>query len=224
MNASAPSSHDPVGVAVTRVACVGDSITVGVGTTGDGNAYPAVLGRLLGAGWEVKNFGSSGRTLMRAPGRGHEAYWDTPSFIASRAYAPDVVVIMLGTNDAKAPNWRGGANAYELDGRALLAAYATSAARAQPPRLFLALPPPALLASFTISPLVITNAIIPILRRLAAETGAVIIDVNGAFRPSAAPYFGAGDGRDIGDGIHPNDAGAALIAKTVAEALIRAGR
>ena len=221
MSASGSSCDGPVGVAVTRVACVGDSITVGVGTTGDGNAYPAVLGRLLGAGWAVKSFGSSGRTLMRAPGRGHEAYWDTPSFTASKAYAPHVVVIMLGTNDAKMPNWRGGANAYELDARALLAAYAAAAIR---PRLFLALPPPALLASFTISPLVIANAIVPILWRLAEETGAGIIDVNGAFRPSAAAYFGAGDGRDIGDGTHPNDAGAALIAKTVADALTRAGR
>ena len=48
---------------VVRVACVGDSITAGVGAEG-GKSYPAQLGKMLGDKWEVRNFGVSGSTLL----------------------------------------------------------------------------------------------------------------------------------------------------------------
>jgi hypothetical protein len=48
---------------VIRVACVGDSITQGVHVRGEDN-YPSVLGRLLGARYEVRNFGYLGGTVM----------------------------------------------------------------------------------------------------------------------------------------------------------------
>ena len=48
-----------------RVACVGDSITFGARVEDRKiNSYPAVLGRLLGARYEVRNFGCSGATFM----------------------------------------------------------------------------------------------------------------------------------------------------------------
>ena len=50
----------------TRVACVGDSITFGAGVKNRGkNCYPAVLGNLLGEGYEVRNFGVNGATLLK---------------------------------------------------------------------------------------------------------------------------------------------------------------
>ena len=50
---------------VIKVACVGNSITQGVGVKDQKkDSYPAVLGRLLGDGYEVHNFGFSGRTLL----------------------------------------------------------------------------------------------------------------------------------------------------------------
>ena len=48
-----------------RVACIGDSITAGFGA-GRGNAWPAQLQKVLGALWEVRNFGVSGTTLMKS--------------------------------------------------------------------------------------------------------------------------------------------------------------
>ena len=48
-----------------RVACVGDSITFGAGVADrKNNAYPVVLGKLLGDGVEVRNFGFSARTML----------------------------------------------------------------------------------------------------------------------------------------------------------------
>src|SRR5436309_1389605 len=50
----------------TKVACVGDSITAGAGINDPAhNAYPAQLQKLLGDGYLVKNFGVSGRTLLK---------------------------------------------------------------------------------------------------------------------------------------------------------------
>lgn len=47
-----------------KVACVGDSITYGSYHLTKRN-YPAVLSKMLGAGYCVNNFGFSGRTAMK---------------------------------------------------------------------------------------------------------------------------------------------------------------
>ena len=62
---AAPAPLDPKDFpAPIRVACVGDSITAGFGAP-KGWSYPDQLRMILGAGWEVGNFGVSGRTLLR---------------------------------------------------------------------------------------------------------------------------------------------------------------
>jgi lysophospholipase L1-like esterase len=80
------------------VACVGDSITA----QGNPHGYPAQLGNMLGAQWNVENFGVSGTTLMTHANNPYQKY---PMFQAALASKADVVVIMLGTNDTKASNW-----------------------------------------------------------------------------------------------------------------------
>ena len=50
---------------VVKVACVGNSITYGSGVDNrERDSYPAVLGQLLGKGYEVRNFGVSARHLL----------------------------------------------------------------------------------------------------------------------------------------------------------------
>ena len=97
-----------------KVACVGDSITYGykiVTSNEDGSlgnveyTYPAKLGNLLGEGYEVANFGKSSAYLL-ADDNPHNAksgtsYKDMAEYTASIEYAPDVVIIMLGTNDIR---------------------------------------------------------------------------------------------------------------------------
>jgi len=59
------TSHAQAAAAKIKVACVGDSITFGSGIADRDNAsYPAQLQKLLGDGFEVKNFGVSGRTMI----------------------------------------------------------------------------------------------------------------------------------------------------------------
>ena len=89
---------------VVRVACVGDSITYGAGVADRGkNNYPKVLGRLLGPGYETRNFGVSGATLLK---KGDRPYWKTSAFKAATEFKPDIVIIKLGTNDSKPQNWK----------------------------------------------------------------------------------------------------------------------
>jgi len=87
-----------------KVACIGDSITYGVGAIEEGHpgaTYPAVLQTLLGGSYEVGNFGASGSTLLRRGSLGNgaaDAYVNREQFVPSRAFGADILLIMLGTN------------------------------------------------------------------------------------------------------------------------------
>ena len=80
---------------------MGDSITAGAGAE-PGKAYPIQLQAMLGDKWQVKNFGVGGRTLLK---KGDLPYWKEQALTDAQAFNPDVVVIMLGTNDTKVQNW-----------------------------------------------------------------------------------------------------------------------
>jgi len=87
-----------------KVACIGDSITYGARIANRNvNSYPAQLGRMLGKGYSVSNFGVSGATLLK---KGNKPYWRQRAFGFARKFLPDVVVIKLGTNDTKPANWK----------------------------------------------------------------------------------------------------------------------
>lgn len=85
----------------TIVAAVGDSITAGY-LSSCGENYPNQLQRMLGPRYHVANYGVGGTTLMR---RADNPYWHTSAFAKARGSNADIVVIMLGTNDAKRFQW-----------------------------------------------------------------------------------------------------------------------
>lgn len=81
------------------VLCIGDSLTYGVIPNTPGKrdlTYPDVLAGLLGEGYEVQNLGKPGRSLTEAG----VCYLKTPEYQQSLDAAADVVILMLGTNDA----------------------------------------------------------------------------------------------------------------------------
>jgi len=89
------------------VACVGDSITAGVHASSGDTTYPAMLQKKLGDGYKVTNLGACGSTMLKA---GDSPFWKRPQYQALTAGKWDIVVIMLGTNDAKDKGNGGPAN------------------------------------------------------------------------------------------------------------------
>lgn len=89
---------------VTKIACVGDSLTYGGGYR---SAYPNVLQGLLGTeSYYVGNFGANGRTMTMGlsdpPNMPDRSYYDSQEYRDSIAFAADIVILCLGTNDT----WR----------------------------------------------------------------------------------------------------------------------
>ena len=105
LHAAPPKPIDPADFKeAVKVACIGDSITQGSGLPDAAkNAYPGQLQSLLGDKWKVGNFGVSGRTLLK---KGDYPYWNEKAYKDALASSPDVVIIMLGTNDTKPQNWK----------------------------------------------------------------------------------------------------------------------
>ncbi len=89
-----------------KVACIGDSITYGLGIADrDKNSYPAQLQALLDKSapgrYEVRNFGNNGRGIYLDSMRGAEkrGFKYMKEHAAALEWKPDVVVCNLGIND-----------------------------------------------------------------------------------------------------------------------------
>jgi lysophospholipase L1-like esterase len=198
-------NNAPVDVAAfnqpVKLACVGDSITKGFGTK---RSWPDQIGEMLGNRWVVQNFGVNGATLMNS---GDKPYQTLGAFTSAVGFAPDVVVIMLGTNDTKPHNWKNFASDYEKDYRDLIGKFARLESK---PRIFICNPPYiAKDGNWGINE-ADTKTQIPVIEKLARSLNAGIIDVHAAL-----------EGHDelIPDKVHPNTEGATLIAEAVFKAL-----
>lgn len=101
-----------------RVACIGNSITFGYGLPDrEREAYPVLLQQLLGAKYEVRNFGKSGATLLR---HGHRPYFEQEEYKRALDYKPDIAVIHLGVNDTDPRNWPNYRDEFVADYRHLI--------------------------------------------------------------------------------------------------------
>ncbi|HWR72291.1 MAG TPA: GDSL-type esterase/lipase family protein [Nitrospirota bacterium] len=188
-----------------RVACVGDSITRGTGIEGRlVNSYPSQLGGLLGKGWLVRNFGVNNATVLK---RGFLPYWATQELVDALAFLPHVVVIKLGTNDARPWNWRY-KNEYVRDYLALIGSFQALESR---PRIWLCTLAPAYRGKDGGTDRVIQEEVIPRIREIGRKTGLPVIDLN-------TPLLGRED--LFPDSVHPDERGARVIAETVYEAIV----
>jgi lysophospholipase L1-like esterase len=200
LGAAAAQTAQPI-----RWACIGNSITQGPSAT---DAYPYKLGKLLGPGFVVENDGSSGRTLLKA---GDYPYWTQGKLSNVFAFKPDIITIKLGTNDSKPVNWDAHKGEFERDYLALID---TLQAMPQKPRIWICIPVPAF-ADGTgptgIRGSVITNEIIPLVKKVAAERGLPTIDL---YTPMLAhkAFFA--------DNVHPNAEGHDSLAAFIYRAYV----
>lgn len=189
-----------------RVACIGDSITFGAGVEDrERNNYPTVLGGLLGTSFEVRNFGRSGATLSKS---GDLPYWTTDEFKAATEWRPDVVILKLGTNDTKPQNWKG-KDAFKRDFIALLEHFKSLPTKPRS-KVWICLPVPVFGDQWGINSGTLEEGVIPVLMDTCQDRKIPVIDLNDALtgHPEMFP-----------DKIHPNAAGAKLMALTVFQAI-----
>ena len=86
-----------------KVACVGNSITYGIGVKDrEKNSYPALLQRMLGDEYIVGSFGKPGATLLN---RGHRPYTEQKEYNDALAFNADIIIIHLGVNDTDPRDW-----------------------------------------------------------------------------------------------------------------------
>ena len=188
-----------------RIACVGDSITYGAGIKDrQNNNYPLILGKALGQNFDVRNFGVSGATMLK---KGDFSYWERPAFKQATEFNPHVVVIKLGTNDSKPQNWKY-AEEYVLDYEAMINHFASLPAK---PKIWLCSPAPVYQTRWGISEEVVVGGVIPKVQNLARRKGLPIIDMYQYLsnKPEMFP-----------DMIHPNAAGARVMAGAVEAAIL----
>lgn len=186
-----------------RVACIGNSITDGCGIDMSSTyGYPARLQQMLGDGYNVRNYGVSARTLLS---KGDWPYVNEPEWTYAKDFRPDIVVLKLGTNDSKPQNWVHG-DEFKADLRRMISQLKALDTK---PEICLALPMKVWENSAGINDSIITNCIIPIIRRVAKKEKAHIIDLHTPFEGDRALIQA--------DGIHPNREGAAKMAGIVAE-------
>lgn len=187
-----------------RVACIGNSITDGSGIDmADAAGYPAQLQRILGSGYEVRNFGVGARTLLN---KGDRPYMKELAWRDALAFCPQVVVIKLGTNDSKTDNWKHKED-FESDYQSMI-----DQLNALPshPRIILAHPIKAFKDQWTITDSVLTTEVSPAIDRVAKKNGLEVLDLYPVIDDASLM---------ISDGIHPNAKGAGKMAEAVARVI-----
>lgn len=188
-----------------KVACLGASICAGARLANpETTSYPAQLGRLLGAGYQVTNYGVSSTTLLK---KGDHPYWNTPQYKAALASEPDIVLFDLGGNDSKLVN-RVHLDEYEQDYHDMIKAFSALPSH---PRILLLQPVVSFVKDTTqIWNPVITQQILPKVRQVAYNDQVELVNLNALLigKPALVP-----------DGIHPELEGTTLMAKTLYEVL-----
>ncbi len=194
-----------------HIACVGDSVTYGCTLPLFFlRRYPAVLQRLAGDDFQTAAFGVNDRTLQDT---GNKPFRKTRAFRQSREFRPETVVILLGTNDSKDRNWVS-AGAFREQYTELLSEYL---ALEPVPRILLCTPPCAyrpVNRFFYITNDAKTERIPEIaeaVRNVAEASGLKVVDLYQA-TAGRRELFGP-------DGLHPNPAGAKVIAEEIWKAV-----
>lgn len=184
--------------APVKVACVGDSITFGAGVASrEKLSYPKQLGYLLGENYEVRNFGRNGATMLA---KGNLPYIKQPEYRKSLDYQPDVVLMMLGTNDSKPQNWKHQSE-FVQDAKALVKSYQSLDSK---PRVILCKPVVVVKDRWGITDKVVSRKVAPRVEKVAFELGLEVVDL----RPVLLNHQ-----EWLPDGVHPNAFGAEVMAR-----------
>jgi lysophospholipase L1-like esterase len=182
-----------------RVACVGDSLT-------HFSSYQYYLWMKLGTDdYSVRNFDCDSTTITLDTST---SYMKTEEFQNAMDFQPNIVVIMLGTNDAKS-NLKQNNTTLTSDYIELIKAFQELPSE---PEVWIVLPPPINSnQTSVIDAEYFSQTVIPCIRQAANQTGLKTINVYSALL-KYPKFFQE-------DGIHLTVNGAEIIAQVVARAL-----
>jgi lysophospholipase L1-like esterase len=207
-----------------RIACIGNSITFGARVQNPQlESYPAVLSAMLigggYTGYEVKNFGIGGATVLRF---GTPNIWKTLDSL--KLSPPDVVVIEVGTNEtvsATRYNWEHIGD-FEKD----YSDYIVAIKKINPNCTFILCSP--------LDMVITTDGLSPErkndlsvrrpriwdlrkrIRKIAKREGEYFLDLT-------KPFEGRSDLMTASDGVHPNKDGYQYLAKLVFDFMVKKG-
>jgi acyl-CoA thioesterase I len=179
-----------------RLACVGDSLT-------SWTQYPNDLWMLLGSNFSLGKFGVGGATITVNSGK---PYINESVFQDAKEFKPDIVIIMLGTNDANP--------ALKLNISSFVSNYIQLIGKFQElnskPKVWIVEPPPIFNNGTGLSTENFDTYIIPAIQQVANKTNLSLIDV---YTPLLhhPEYFK--------DGVHLNYDGSQVVANIIYNAL-----
>jgi sialate O-acetylesterase len=183
-----------------KVSCLGDSITYGFKLADPvRESYPARLAGLSHGSWHVFNCGHNGATVLQ---QGNLPVTEQDEYQKAVDSRPDVIVVMLGTNDTKNINWKHIKN-FESDYISLIKKLQGLPST---PRVLICSIPPV----FNDYPNGITagheEKINGFIQNIVAATGVEFVDVYSALVGKPTRFI---------DGVHPNAWGTEIIATLV---------
>jgi acyl-CoA thioesterase I len=188
-----------------KLACIGDSITMGIGSTDYWRkSYPGVLMTLLGTGYDVQNYGISSMNVR--------GYSSTAIFTQAVGTLPDIVIFCLGTNDANTWCWQWHST-FVADYQALVDSFKNLSSH---PALYICLPPwiakDDAQSGYTDARL---QSLFPLIEQVAQSTNATIIDLHSVTINHPEYYAAEGANGSGPFGIHPNDSGYKAMAEKI---------
>lgn len=189
---------------------------------GDSNTqrgYPNILQQQLGEGWEAVNCGKGGATVLNGT---RTPYFSTSQYQKFKASAPNIVVIMLGTNDAN-PLWWEGERKSDFEGSAkdefifqFKKLIAEARELSSQPKVYVVTPPPIFperskddkKGMRAARQKVFLGEVLPLVKEIAKAEGAPLIDVHTGL---------LGDAETCTDGLHFNKKGYTKLAMIIKE-------
>lgn len=181
-----------------RIGALGDSITRG----SEQANYPSELKALIPDKDSVTNYGVAGTCLVKdcfAP------IWNTSAFSALLKDKPDIILVMLGTNDVHFKNY-GVRQNFEMDYREMIDLFQEMDSE---PRIVLCYPPP-FYENSPVGDSLVRTELIPIIDKIAADYHLEVVDTHFKVDDYPAHYP---------DKLHPDREGAHTLATIVAETL-----